>query len=326
MDDLLELRKVHGSVFVSQLPNGQKIPWQPLSIKDYIEYDKTLRSGIYPPAYIENEIFCKCVLSQTYVDNIDKLRAGIVQQVAQDILIYSGPSAIDELDQVLNIHRNEANQILHQLVSVVCQAFPAYKPEDLYAMDYSTFILRVAQSEEKLLRTGLISEPLSFIDKNQEQANPKAPPPPRNAEELKKQKKANLKAQWQEQQAKKVQNVVPPPAANTQEQVIITKADIIEHQSVMSGHEQDVVRHKQTTDETAAIYGDYLQQIRDGKKLKILTSEERTKVAKEREAIIKQELLQTKNDILKKMAEERKELLKVREKEKERRKKRANRK
>lgn len=320
MDDLLELRKVHGNVFVSRLPNGQDVPWRPLSIQEYIEYDKLLRLGVYPPAYIEDEVFRKCVLSQVLVDNIENLRAGLVRAVALDILVYSGPSTIDELNMFLNMNRNESGQVMHQLVSVVCQAFPAYKPEDVYGMNYETFGLRVAQAEEKLLRTGMLTEPLSFnapdgAPKQQQPVKQPIPEPP----------KENLRNQWKAQQAQEAKKVAPPVPA-TEEQVIIKKADIIEHQSAMTGHDKDPVHHKKEAEETAAIYSDYLEQLKSGEKLKIATPEERVAAAEKRQEETKKQLAEAKSKVLKDMAEERKELLKIREKERDRRRRRAGRK
>jgi hypothetical protein len=330
MDELLELRRIHGQVFVSKLPTGQNIPWRPLSIHEYIEYDKLLTLGEYPRAFIEDEIFRKCVLSEVLVENLEVLRAGLVQSVVRDIFAYSGPHTIHELEYFLNINRQQAGQVIHQLMSVICQAFPAYKPEDVYAMDYSTFMLRAAQAEEKLLRTGLITEPLTFTAPGEEapvqKAEPAPPPPPKNAEEVQERKKENLREQWRIQQAQEIKEHALPPPPDTTEQVIIKKADIIEHQGAMSGHDQDVVHHKNAADETAAIYGDYLEQLKSGGELKIKTPEERMEAAKQREKETKQQLLEQKNKIVKDMAEERKKLLEIREKERERRRRRAGRK
>ena len=320
MEDLLELRRIHGNVFISELANDQKIPWRPLSIDEYLKYDKLLRSGVYPQAYVEDEIFIKCVLSQAYTENIDVLRAGIVQQVALDILACSGPNTIQELDQLLNIYRQEANQVIHELVSIVCQAFPAYKPEDVYAMDYGTLMFRVAQAEEKLLRTGLISEPLSFVSPEYESIREQ--PQQNNI----KKPKEDLKTQWSIQESNKIKQFAPPVPERSEQRTVIKAADIVEHQSAMSGHDKDVAHHNKAAQETASIYAGYLEQLKDGKPLRIMTPEERVQAVEKRQEETKKELIKSRDKILQDMAEERKKLLRIREQERERRRKRNNRK
>jgi hypothetical protein len=332
MEDLLALRKIHGNVFLTRLPNGQDVPWRPLTIQEYLEYDKLLKLGGYPRAYIEDEIFCKCVLSKIFVENIEALKAGLVQAVVNDILVYSGPNDnINHMQAFLDMNRNVANQVMHQLVSVVCQAFPAYKPEDLYEMDYSTFMLRVAQAEDKLLRAGLLQEYISFSVPGApeaprvQQPAPEPPKPPKNAEEFKEQRKENIRAQRMQEQAAQVKDVAPPPPPSA-EQTVIKKADIIEHQGAMTGHDQDVVNHVNAANETASIYTDYLEQLKSGGKIKIATPEERMEAAKIREKENKQKLLDLKNKTIEEMKVERKKLLEIREKERAKRKRRASRK
>ena len=328
MQELLELRKLHGSVFVSRLPNGQDVPWRPLTVGEFLEYDRLLKLNIYPRACIEDEIFRLCVLSSVIVDHIDQLRAGIVTSVASDILIYSGPSNVEDLDTLLNISRHEASQIMHKLATTVTQAFPAYKPEEIYEMDYKTFILRVAQAEDKLLSTGFLQAPLSFQPIDQEYIpEPERPQPIITPHVPIEKERPNLKEQYAKQNQETLQHA-PPIPKHTEETTIIKKADIMEHQQVMTAHDKDPVMHKQMADETANLYGDYLDQIKElqpGEHVVIKTPEERKQEALKRSAEHKKRFQDQKKQILKDAAEERKELLKIREKERERRRRRANR-
>jgi hypothetical protein len=338
MASLLELREQHGNVFVSNLPDGQSIPWKPLTLGDYIQYDRLIKVGLYPAAYIENEIFKKCVLDPVLVDNIDQLRAGVVSTVSTAILSYSGPQSIDELTTLLNINRNEANQALHQLVSTVCQAFPAYKPEDVYDLEYNIFMLRVAQAEEKLMRAGLMTEPISIAVPGQDSEKKKKRPKPPQVDLKKRYEDEGIvptreeyledkqeKARDRKAELRKVEMPVTPPPTPppTTERTVISKADIIEHQQVMSGHDVDPVAHKKAADETAKLYQDYLQELADGKELRIRTPEERKAAAEERSKEHKKKLLAQRDQLMKDMAKERKELLKVREKARERKRRRA---
>lgn len=262
--DALYTRKVYGDVYATFFDDGTIVPWKPLSIKDYIDYDVLLQSGKYVNAYIEDEIFCKCVLDKVLVNNIDDLKAGIVGAVSQSILEYSGPASSEELDNFLNIKRNESTNILHQIVSWICLGFPAYTPDDLYDMEYQDLMLRLALSEEKLLRSGVITEPFSFFNKGEEQQKKKKlrrPPPP-----TPKPPKQNIAQQYKQQQ----------------ERTIITKADIIESSIGMDGHSKDEVAHHKIAEETAKLYPEYLDQMKKGEKVSIPSVEERKRAAEAR--------------------------------------------
>jgi hypothetical protein len=289
MDEHLRyLRREYGDVFVTQLPTGQSIPWRPLTIGEYLEYNRILRTEQYPPAYIENEIFIKCVLDGAFVQSIDKLKAGIVSTVASCIMSFSGPQSVDDLNQNLDIARHLIDDATHELVSLICQAFPAYKPEDVYAMDQKTLMIRAAQAERKMLTLGLIDEPIIFEPKEQIQEQEEE-----NSEKQQKRLEDNqqmLEKYYQQQgievptsmkkSKKKIKERItdhpkPPPIPDMQhgEHTIITKSDMMEHEAVMTGHEQDIVHKTKATDETAQFYTKYLDQLKNGEQLKIQTPE-----------------------------------------------------
>ena len=269
-----------GGTFVTTLPDGTDVAWRPLTIGEFVEYDNLIKSKKYPLAYIEDEVFRKCVLDKYLITKLDNLNAGIVSAVASNILSFSGPASINELTDHLEINRLFASEIMHTLVSYVCQAFPAYKLEDVYAMNYMTFMLRVAQSEAKLLRTGAVAEPLKFIPPDQEE-NSEAPvepkPPPRK----------DLAERFKEQ------NLTKPLSVK---QTVITTDEINEHVLAYTGHEKsdkDVLEHQMIKD-TTAIYKDYLQQAKDGK-ITMKTPEQRKaeylasiEAIKEKEAKLKE--------------------------------------
>ena len=280
MEEKLLLRELYGQSYVTILPDGQKIPWKPLTIGDHLYYENQIESGAYPIAYIENEIFKKCVLNPVLTKQIDKLHAGIVSTVVFTILKYSTPDSLDHLEYILHIQRINANAILHDLVNHVCQAYPAYKPEELYAMDLETFMLRVATAERKLLTTGLIKAPLTFTveDNNSKKKSKKsttrlAPEVPAT------EPPTNLAHEFKKQHA-------------DSERTIITSDDTREHQVVYTGHEKTdkIVLEHQMTKDTANIYGDYIEQMRRGEKIVIKTPEERKAAAlikaKENEKIV----------------------------------------
>jgi len=299
-EQLLYLREEHGDAFATRLPTGQIIPWRPLSMGEFIEHQDALALGAHPPAYLEDEIFKKCVLDTALVKGINQLKAGIVATVVATILSYSGPSNVEELNQVMDFNRTAATKILNDLVNFVCQAFPAYKPEEVYEMDYSTLMLRVAMGERKMLQTGIITEPLHFdhpeaaaeaqVDAEAERAKRRQ----ENSEMMDryyeqqgitvpdsvKQSRTAAREQIMGRQAELAGDAKPPPLSIApEERTIISKADIREHQTFIGG---DAVEQIIKTGETAEVYEGYLEDLREGKELKILTPEERKAAALER--------------------------------------------
>lgn len=262
-----------GGLYLTQLEDGTEVSWKPLSIGEFIEYDKLIKSSRYPFSYIENEIFVRCVQERDLVKNIDSLPAGLVSAVVAGILLYSGPQSIDELTLALNIGRNIAAEVLHMLATYICQAFPAYKLEDVYALDYTTFMLRVAQSENKMIRTGVVSEPLTFIDPNAlpQESIPLEETPQANTQDL-------LNQYYEQERIKTpaAPRAVPGTKQGKTEQTIIRESDMKESSVALVGHEvtdKDLIEH-QMVQETSAIYQDYLQQSKNGK-ITIKTPEQR---------------------------------------------------
>lgn len=275
MDEILFTRKAYGDSFATKFLDGTIVPWKLLSTKDYMYYNDLLAANVYPLAFVEDEIFCKCVLDQSLVKNIDILKAGIVSHVAQAILQYSGPYSPSDIEQALELKRHEASNILHDIVIWICQAFPGYVPDDLYMLSYHDLMLRFAQAEIKLLRAGIITEPFSFYKQGEEkQQKPKKATARLNQTPIEKSKppKKNMAKQFEEQQ---------------QDQTIITKADIIESQMGMSGHDLDIVAHQKAAEDTAALYPEYIEQMKRGEKIRIPSVEERKAAAEARAKVNK---------------------------------------
>ncbi len=156
-------------VYLSIIPDTDySIPWIPLSIKEFIEYSTLIEKKSVPFVILENEIFSHCVIEQFYIDHIDKLPAGIISSVVEHIWQHSGPNEIDsfnnDLDIARNLITNGPSSVLHEMVSLITTAFP-YKPEEVYAMDYEVFLTRLIQAESKLMKNGLLTEPIQLLSK-----------------------------------------------------------------------------------------------------------------------------------------------------------------
>jgi len=273
MFDPPALRRKYGSVFVTNLESGDVIPWKQLSIGDYLEYSALLESGVYARATIEDEIFQKCVLDDFIKDSLFALKAGTVSTVVQDIISNSGPESIEDLNTALNGFRGIANQAIHQTASFICQAFPAYKLEDVYAMDYGDFMLRLAQSESKLIQLGALQEPINFRNPSEESAEEEKP--------KEKPKAMDLYLKYLEQQGESQPVTTSVPKSD---RTVITEVQSRSLASQMTGHEKEDenIQTSQMVEDGSLIYKDYLDQLSSGGKLKIKTPEERLVAARER--------------------------------------------
>lgn len=158
------LRKRYGEIYVTSFPNGIDVPWKPLSFGDFIYFQEAISEARVPLVLLEEEVFRKCVVNQVFVDTIDTLPAGIVSVVADEILNVSGPYQPDLFNQEMERARHRASLYIHQMAVLVCQAFPAYKPEDVYQMKYDDLLLRLAQAESILMRAKLLNEPIAMFD------------------------------------------------------------------------------------------------------------------------------------------------------------------
>ena len=277
MVDLPSLRRKYGPVFITTLQNGQVVPWIQLDIGQYLEYTNLLQGDVYAKATIEDEIFRKCVVDEVTIENIPRLKAGTVSTVVKDIVENSGPTTISELNMTLSLYRNVAAQAIHQTVSLITQAFPAYKLEDLYNMKYADFMLRLAQAEGKLLQIGVLEEPLFFHDPDTGEATP--------AEDT----SDNMGAMEMYQEFLKEQEKQKAPAPKNQ--TIITATDTKSQEMDLIGHEKEdaALRDNEMLNDAALIYGDYLDSISSGEGLRIKTPEERLAEANKRAESNKQQ-------------------------------------
>lgn len=193
MLEIHSIRKEHGGVHVTVFTDGRLVPWKPLSLNDWILYARDYNRGKIPDSHLEDEIFRKCVLDETMVRQMDFLAAGIVTSVVTHIWQHSGPADTatfrDDLNTARGIIGAQGIRAVHDLVRYITIAFP-YKPEEVYELDYETFMLRVAQAEDKLLALGIIHGPIEIM--TEEDKDKPAPQKPK--------KRIDAKKAWEQQQ------------------------------------------------------------------------------------------------------------------------------
>lgn len=270
MSSLLELcqvRELYGRGFVSIFPDGLIIPWKPLSLQDYLDYDHDTQQGLIPLGFLENEIFNKCVLNKTIIKQQRFLKAGIVSTVVSHIWNFSGPISNEAFAKDLEMARQLLyggnSKAIHQLVEVITMAFP-YKPEEIYQMDYQTFMIRAAQAEAKLLQAGVLQQPIQ-LDNNIEQPNLQPPKIDAKAlwEEHKSQKKVSEKPVHSKKKSEKWYKKSPVLEAPTKEKIDFKKEQaIIDHIGSKNWDKAD--QHliaDQMVKDAQVIYADLIQEL-----------------------------------------------------------------
>jgi len=283
MKDPSTLRERYGEGFILELPDGQIVPFRLLSVSDYFKYSRAKAAGIISSEVLEDEIFSKCVLDEVLVENIYKQKAGTPTVVAEAVLGYSAPNSKEEFEYFFNHNRQLVQNALYQLVIYVCMAFPSYTPDDLLSKDIHELFFLLALAEGKLLEGGVLAEPLSFFGAQQQQPEPKKKPKPKVDLSKLSQEYAKQEEEWNVRKLKSQGKKVPKsitkdetPKFDTQNEEGKTIISIQElAHNLNADPTTDSPSEKQMIDDSKWIFGDYIDKLRRGEKIKIKTDEER---------------------------------------------------
>lgn len=278
-----DLRERYGPVFILELPDGLVVPFSLLSLSDYFSYSKAITADIVPKSILENEIFIKCVKDEVLVENIYKQKAGTPTVVADTILSYSAPQSVSELEYFLNANREVVSSALYQIVNIICLAFSGYTPDDILSKDIHEIMMLLALSERKMLETGTLTEPLDFSGGAREKKEPpKKKKPKVDLSKLGKEYKKQ-EEEWNLRKAR--QSNIQTPKTIQDDETPHFEDKTPEGKTVISGRElvhnlnadptTDSPAEKQTLEDAKWIFGDYLEALKKGEKIKIKTDEQR---------------------------------------------------
>jgi hypothetical protein len=289
---LSNYRERYGQVFILELPDGLVVPFTLLSLSDFFKYKNSIANGIIAKSIIEDEIFIKCVKDQVLVDNLYKQKAGTPTVVADTILQYSSPSSLDELDYFLNYNREATNDVLYQMVNMICMAYSGYTPDDILSKNIHDMMFTFSLAERKLLETGVIAEPFDFTGDSPQNRRP--PPKKKPKVDLSK-----LKQEYEKQEEPKEWNLRKLREANQENNETIIEDETPtfndkdeEGNTLIHGYElvhnldndstTDSPEEKQMLDDAKRLYKDYFVNRKKGEKIKIKTEDERISEAKAR--------------------------------------------
>ena len=112
---------------------------------------------------VEDNIWKKCVIEHTLPGTVDTMNAGLVSTIVRLILNFSNPIGQNEIESELDEVRARTKDFREEIIIKICQAFPAYTPEQVEDMEWKTQLKRLAQAEKILGTT------FSFVDNSKPQ-------------------------------------------------------------------------------------------------------------------------------------------------------------
>tara|TARA_Y100000310_G_C20685949_1_gene818987 strand:+ start:789 stop:1676 length:888 start_codon:yes stop_codon:yes gene_type:complete len=175
MQRIYEVRQEFGDVYATVISDDLVVPWRPLSLADFLQYELAVARGVILPEILEDEIFRKCVVDQTLVRRINKLPAGVISSVVVNILRFSGPPYTatefnEDLDAARALINTGSSGVLKDIISTITLAYQ-YTPTQIMDMPYEQVLKVTALAEEKLLAMGAIEEPL-HVEENEPEERP----------------------------------------------------------------------------------------------------------------------------------------------------------
>ena len=159
--DLLEAKKQFGNLYQVEFADKTSVVFRLLIWKEYEHYHYLYSQNRLDQT--DESLFNLCLVELRSPLPIDKLRAGVIYTITNIIFSLSGPKSIDSWQSALEDARKyEVVSLYSQIEMMICKAFPAYKPEDIWDMGWPTIMNRLAQAEVILLQTREIEKPLKF--------------------------------------------------------------------------------------------------------------------------------------------------------------------
>lgn len=161
--NLLQHAREGRRIFRITFPDGEQIPFKLLDWKEFNTYWTLYTKGTIVSDVLEDELFRECVVDSDCIDRMHEMPAGVVPTVVGVIMQLSGPTQLEHFNNSLDLQRQQVDTINSQVIMSICQAFPAYKPEDIEKMPWHTVLERLAQAERILMNMGFLKEPLKLL-------------------------------------------------------------------------------------------------------------------------------------------------------------------
>ncbi len=147
LDDMLDRQ----GIYVTEFPEGWKFYWRLLTVKEYAQFSALRASEMFHPFYIHWKVLERCYQGDIGLLN-QKMPLGVPLSVGELILYLSGDceaeSIKDEIDLVRQMYPADSmNEVFKR---IILTAYPAYKPEDLDALNRRELIHKFVHAESML--------------------------------------------------------------------------------------------------------------------------------------------------------------------------------
>ncbi len=145
-DFVFDLKKKYGNIYTVDV-KGSSLVFRELT---FTEYDLILYlQGLEEYSYADIEDFIieyAIVYPENF--NLEKIPAGLVTNLAQNILELSGFFSVKIAKGILEDKRLQMTEVRNLMKAFVISTMPAYLPEDLDEMTFSQLAEKVALSEK----------------------------------------------------------------------------------------------------------------------------------------------------------------------------------
>lgn len=141
-DRIAELKVKHRHVYAIPLGDDWYLT-RPLTWREHKQLVELGQDDVETPDKIVE-------LTLLHPESIDDVLAGVVDTLANAIVNVSGFSTMEAFEEGIEWGREQANLLEQQLIMMICKAFPAYKPEELYEYPFLDLMLRWGMAEQML--------------------------------------------------------------------------------------------------------------------------------------------------------------------------------
>lgn len=157
---IIELKKQYSEIYEVEL-GTTRIIFRALTFK---EFDELSIAEDYSSSAEAEELIVKCALLHPPYADLEKLSAGYISALAEEIVVescfFDVKKAVDKLEEA----REKMNEVRSIMKVFILSAMPAYKIEELDDQTFSQLIDKVALAEEILDIDFHIQRASSFED------------------------------------------------------------------------------------------------------------------------------------------------------------------
>lgn len=140
-----EFMATYDNIFFSEIDNEIFI-YKPITRKEY----KDLTSNIYMSELDINDELCKAALLFPSDFDFDECAAGIPDKLFEDIMLKSCLLNTNDMATLIEINREEADELESQMIMLISESFPNYSYEEIENWDMYKFCKMFSRAEWKM--------------------------------------------------------------------------------------------------------------------------------------------------------------------------------